>query len=226
MTEILRAEAAERVIFLENRDLIGWASCLEQEIEGGKLPEVSLDEGRNLANLFLEEDFDLKEITPTEPEGTTETPVMKAITRDLEAVFGETITADVDGLVTKKIMPLEGKGDRERPNRFRVIAVKNVLRNLMAVARVFQLSDQELAGLYPKTPPALMREAALNNLSFDSFVRMKKGEPRARGLLSADPHREHIWNLRGVRDLPGGSLSVIGEFLQEKIGAREKIDTQ
>lgn len=191
-----------------------WFSQFEAQLQAGLIPPLTFEEGRLCAKRFS----NLKELQPSQSTKTTETPIMTAITTDLKEVFGDSVEEEISSLVVEKLMPLRGIEitSETEPNKFLVIATKNVLRDIVAVARVFQMTDQEIKDLYPEVKPDSMREASLRNLSLSLLFRGLKGQARTEGLCAEEMHREHIWMGRGLRDIPSGGLQAIGKFINNK----------
>jgi hypothetical protein len=199
-----RREALEKSGFDE------WFSQFEAQLQAGLIPSLTFEEGRLCAERF----GNLKELQPSQPTRTTETPIMTAITADLKEVFGDLIEEEISSLVVEKLMPLRGIEitPETEPNKFLAIATKNILRDVVAVARAFQMTDQEIKDLHPE----VKREASLRNLNFSLLFRGLKGEARTEGLCAEEMHQEHIWMVRGLRDIPPGGLQAIGEFIDKK----------
>jgi hypothetical protein len=214
----------DRLRALEVEGFGGWGRVFEREFNSRLIPDLSLPEGEKMAEVFEGRGINLRELQPTQPEKTTEAPIMAAITADLEQVFGNDIEDRIASFVKEKLMYLrddEGTGEPEKPNRFLVMAAENVLHDFVVVARVFQLSDADLRKLYPDEEPRRIREAALANLSLSLMARLEKGDNRQAGYCRKAMHREHIWNIRGLRDIPPGGVGAIGNFLDSLLKARE-----
>jgi len=205
----------ERIEALKDSGFSEWFLQFETQLQEGLIPSLTSEEGYLCAERFS----NLEELQPSQPAKTTETPIMEAITADLKEVFGNSIDKEIATLVVAGLMPLRGINTalETEPNRFLVIATKNILRDIVAVARVFQMTDQELRNLYPEIEPEKMREASLGNLSLSLLYRGLKGQARAAGFCAKEMHEEHIWMLRGLRDIPPGGLGVIGKFIDNKL---------
>lgn len=206
-----------RVEALESSGFGSWFSHIEAQVQQGLIPDLTTQEGDLCAKRFTS----LKELKPSQPIKTTETPIMEAITIDLKEVFGDSVEEEIESLVVNKLMPLRGVeiGPETESNEYLVIAVKNVLRDVVAMARVFQMTDQEIKDLYPEVEPDKMRQASLQNLSLSLLTRGLKGQTRAAGLCTRAMHQEHIWMIRGVRDVPSGGFQEIGKFIDEKLSS-------
>lgn len=205
----------KRVEALGDSGFKGWFLQIESEINQRLVPSLTNEEGLAIARKF----GNLSELTPSQSPKNTETPIMNAITDDLRIVFEEEIEPEINTLVVEQLMPLRGKEDAEtsEPNKYLVMAVKNILRDVVAVARVFQLTDNQLKELYPEEDPEQMRAASLVNLELSLLIRSRKGQARERGLCRKPMHKEHVWILRGTRDVPPTSLEVIGEFIDNHL---------
>ncbi len=206
----------ENMPSLEN--LAPWLGGMENIIlNENRPPSLDREQGQALANTFKEAGIDIsnKEFSFPQPEGTTEKPVMAAIEGALETVLGLE-KEEIRNFVREQIEPLRKsqaqKANKEkRPaNRFLVMAVENVISDILAVVRTSQKGEQQ--------------EAALSSLSLSLFIRLQKGRARENGWTSKKAHRENIWNLRGVRDLPPGSLREIGELLRKTLETRGKTE--
>ncbi|MFH1601530.1 MAG: hypothetical protein ABIB61_01080 [Candidatus Shapirobacteria bacterium] len=206
-----------RVEVLNTSGFKGWFSQIESQVAQGLIPSLTSKEGVTIADKFS----NLTELAPAQPAKSTETPIMEAITDDLKTVFGEGVESEIDTLVTEQIMPLRGKEDEEidKPNKYLVIAIKNVLRDVMAVARVFQLTDDQLKELYSQENPEQMRAASLMSLELSLLTRSLKGIAREKGYCKKAMHEEHIWTVRGLRDVPRTGLAAIGEFIDKHLAS-------
>lgn len=214
--EIQKECQGERIEALRASGFEGWFSQLESEFNKGLIPNLIPEEGRAIADKFA----NLSELVPSQPSKSTETPIMEAIAGDLKVVFGEKIEPEIDTLIAEQLMPLRGSGEiSDEPNKFLAIAVENILRDVVAVARAFQLTDSQLKELYPDENPEQMRAASLENLKISLLTRSLKGEARKKGLCKKAMHEEHIWMIRGVRDVPPSSLKVIGKFIDDQLAS-------
>lgn len=200
-----------RIEVLRKRGFSSWFRYFEDEVGNDLIPNFSEDEGKLVAEKFTTAGINLKELRPTEPKNTTEGPLMDAINADLAAVFGSDVNDKVTTFVNSTLAPLRGKEVKD--TKFLTMATQNLLRDIASVARMFQLSDDEMLKLHPEVEPFLMRRAALENLKVSALSRTLKGMARSARLTQDEMHEEHIWFLRGVRDLPPYGLEAIGNFV-------------
>jgi len=194
----LDSSVQERLSTLE-KGFAGWAEQIEKDISKRRVPELSEKEGEEIALKFEKAGINLRELIPAVPEKTTEGPIMEAIETDLRKVFGEDIVETINNFVLTELIPLRGGGG---PNEFLAMATENLIRDIIAVARAFQLDSG-------------LKQAALSNLEDSVLVRVRKGQKRAEGFCAKEAHQEHIWHVRGVRDVPPGGFAAIGGFIDQ-----------
>lgn len=209
--EYLKSLPQKRKERLEKEGLAGWFGEIESQVNNGVIPSLTEEEGKLVSERFSQNGVDLKDLKPTQPSGSEETPVMEAIDQDLAEVFGEGISEKIETFVEEKVVPLRHKPPKN--NKFLIMATKNIIRDVIALGRTFQLSDEQYNEIYPEVDPNEMRQAALENLGVSMLTRILKGNARNSGFTSKNKHIEHIWHIRGVRDVPPRSPEVLGAFI-------------
>jgi len=181
--------------------------------EGGP---INSEAGEAWARIFREAGVDIgkEEFRFVCAKKRTEGPVMEAIEENLERVLGVS-KGEIEEFVREEIQPLRkkkgGEGKEEKANRFLVMAVENVLMDIVTLIRQFQREGRED-----------LKEGALENLRLSLEIRLRKGKARKEGHCTKEEHQEHIWWCRGSRDLPPGSLERIGEFLSKVLQEKGK----
>jgi hypothetical protein len=217
----VQEQDSRRIEALRERGFTGWLSLFEtQAVFSPITPRLTEKEGYLCAQHF----GNLVELDPVQPTKSTETPIMEAIQADLEAVFGNSVIDRINVFVVTELMPLRGNKEKQgdKPNKYLAIATENVLRDIVAVARTHQMTDEKLRELYPDTDPNEMRRSSLASLQLSLFARANKGWERARGHCENVMHQEHIWILRGFRDVPPGGLTAIGGLIDSLLQEREQ----
>lgn len=188
----------------ENKWLGKWLENLERPIiEEGRQPPITPEDAQRLAKCF-EKAVNWGEIDfpPPAPEKKTETPVNKAREEGLRRVFPG-ISPDIDWL-TEKLAELRRKTPKTlEPLRKGVV---EVLADLTWLAWA-QSQKPELA------------EGTRKILAFSLAARITKGKLRKDGLCSSLYQGHLLYAIRGLRDLPPGSLLLIGEFLEHQLEA-------
>ncbi len=211
----------ERLEILKEKGLGEWLGAVESFLSDGLMPRFLMAEGQRVGEIFRERGVDLVDLEMVQPRKTTEGAIMEAEVASLKAVFGEGLEEEVKDFVMERVMPLrhgageeeEGKGGEQEqtiePNKFLVTAVENVLTDLLAVAKAFQGADEGV------------QKASLANLGLSFGLRSMKGLLREDGFCAERMHKEYIWTIRGLRDLPPGSGKEIGELVNRLLERKQ-----
>ncbi len=144
---------------------------------------------------------------PPSPEKKTETLVNQAREEGVRRVFPG-ISEDIDWL-TRRVARLRSKPPKNLgPLR------KGIVETLADLAWLAWTQNQK---------PELA-EGAREILASSLFIRITKGRLREQGFCKSVYQGNLMFVIRGLRDLPPGSLSLIGEFLEHQLEANRLME--